>query len=876
VARLVLAEARADAELDREIDVEVELDAEHVERAASLARARDHLSQGQLAAAECLYRDVIARAPAHVDALLGLGHCALRGRRTREAIEWLTRARALASRDARVIGSLALALRHDGQLQRALECYEQAVALSPREPALLVNRARALRDAGKLEAAVQSFRQAVVCEPGAANIWSMLSNALREAGELDAALDAARRALDLDPRSFEAHLNEGAALHRLGRFASAAASYIVVAAGDAALRPAALANLSAGLGAPAFRQALLGTPALALALRLARADASPPALAASDAADLLELGRRERDADRPAIALLCFEAARRLSPAAGGQRELGELLWARGLDAPALDQLFAAIARDPTDPQNHRLLGAWLSERGKLERTDQRFARALERCPDDLEALLRLGRAAQRLARPSEATALYERLARARPELPDAHFHLGAALGKQGRHREAVVAYRRALALDPERLVAHSNILFALHFDPNVSRETLFDEHRAFGAALARQVEATLSPRPVPAAGEAERRLRVGYVSPDLCAHAVAHFIEPVLASHDPDAVEVYCYSDAARPDAVTERLARLVPHFVACAGWSHDALYERIREDGIDILVDLAGLTSKNRMAVFARQPSAVAVSWIGYFDTTGLRAIDYRIADEHSVPPGEERFFVEQVLRLPRTQNCYQPPPAPEPGPPPCLERGHVTFGYFNNPSKLGRHVIAAFGRVLRALPDSRLLLKYRSFDEPGMSARFLGWLAEEGVDSDRIRLEGHGSMERYLAALASVDIALDPFPYSGETTALHGLWMGVPVVTLEGPAVVQRLASRVLRVCDLGEWVARSVDEYVAITLALAGSPAELARRRAGLRERLSSSPLCDARGVTRELEAVFRQIWRRACGAPSPSGPSASES
>jgi protein O-GlcNAc transferase len=873
---LVLAEARTEVNID--VDVELDAAREPAYLAERVSRARACVLRGQHPAAERLYHEVLGRRPEHVEALEGLGLCALSARRPREAIDWLERARAVSPQSARVIGNLGLALRHDGQRARALQCYEQALALDPNDPGLLINRGRALRDAGQLAAAVASFRQAVACEPGSAGSWSMLSNALREAGELDAALEAARRALALDARSFEAHLNEGAALHRLGRFESAAGSYIV-AATAASTRPAALANLAAGLGNAAFRQALGRGPLLTLALRLqgaagvARAEAAPAPFAAQDAAPLLELGRLERDAQRTATAIVCFEAALRLSPAAGGQRELGLLLWDRGHEAAALDQLFAAIARDPSDPQNHRLLGAWLSTRGKLERSDPRFARALERCPEDIEALLRLGVAAQRIGRASEATALYERLVRTSPELPDAHFYLGSALGKQGRHREAVVAYRRALALDPSRLVAFSNALFALHFDPSVSREALFDEHRAFGRALQGQVGAASAPqaagkerapRPIPAAREAQRRLRIGYVSPDLCAHAVSHFIEPVLENHDPEAVEVYCYSDAARPDAVSERLARLVPSFTACRGWSHDALYERIVQDRIDILIDLAGHTGKNRLAVFAREPSPVQVSWIGYFDTTGLEAIDYRIADEHSVPPGEERFFVEQVVRLPRSQNCYKPPPAPEPGPPPCLERGFVTFGYFNNPSKLGRHVVAAFGRILRALPDSRLLLKYRAFDEPGMSARYLGWLAEEGIAQERIQIEGHGSMERYLGAVAGVDIALDPFPYSGETTALHGLWMGVPVVTLEGSSVVQRLASRVLRVCALNDWIAGSVDEYVSIALALATSPAELARQRAALRARLAASPICDARGVTRELEALYRRMWRRACG------------
>jgi predicted O-linked N-acetylglucosamine transferase (SPINDLY family) len=407
-----------------------------------------------------------------------------------------------------------------------------------------------------------------------------------------------------------------------------------------------------------------------------------------------------------------------------------------------------------------------------------------------------------------------------------------------------------------------------MHFDPEQTPDAIFERHRAFGEQLAAAVAGRRAPASERCRGrrDPERRLRVGYVSPDLCAHAVSHFIEPVLREHDPAAVEVHCYSDAPRPDAVTERLARLVPHFVPTAGWSHDTLHDRVRADGIDVLVDLAGHTAKNRLPVFAREPCPVQVSWLGYFDTTGLGAIGYRIADAASVPAQLERYFVERVVRLPRSANCYEPPPAPEPPPPPCLARGHVTFGYFNNPTKLGRHVAAAFARILRSLPGARLLLKYRSFDEPALRARVESWFAEDGIEPARLDFLGHGPMDRFLRAVADVDVALDPFPYSGETTALHALWMGVPVIALEGGALVTRLASRVLRVAGLHEWVATSSDEYVALAVRVAADRSGLERARRELRARLGASALLDARGVTRELEAAYREMWRAFCARP----------
>jgi predicted O-linked N-acetylglucosamine transferase (SPINDLY family) len=338
-----------------------------------------------------------------------------------------------------------------------------------------------------------------------------------------------------------------------------------------------------------------------------------------------------------------------------------------------------------------------------------------------------------------------------------------------------------------------------------------------------------------------------------------------VLREHDSRAFEIYCYSDVARPDAVTARLCQHAAVYRDCAQETDEALADRIRGDQIDILVDLAGHGLGNRLPVFARKPSPVQVTWLGYFDTTGLDRVDYRIADEHSVPPGAERLFVERVVRLPRSSTCFLPPPSPAPAPPPCLARGAVSFGCFCNPSKITRAVAAVFGRILRRLPNSRLLLKYHTFVDPGIQARFVRWFAEEGVGRERLQFEGHAPIAGYLAAFAQVDVALDPFPYSGETTALHSLWMGVPLVALEGRTVAERLASRVLRVGGLEDWVARSSDEYVQIALGLASDPQALALTRRSLRQRLQASPLLDHRGVTRDLEAAYRRMWRSWCAS-----------
>jgi protein O-GlcNAc transferase len=459
------------------------------------------------------------------------------------------------------------------------------------------------------------------------------------------------------------------------------------------------------------------------------------------------------------------------------------------------------------------------------------------------------------------AVAAAERAIALEPRRVESYLTLSAALTDQGQAEAAVRACRGAIELDSQCWPAYSNLLFALHFQPQLTRQQVFEEHRAFGARLT----ACVRPErlPAPARLEPGRRLRLGYVSPDFCAHAVAHFLEPVLAEHERSAFEVHCYSDTLRPDATTERLARLVDHFVPSGRLSHPQLSERIAKDQIDVLVDLAGHTARNRLPVFARSPSPVQVSWLGYFDTTGLPAIQYRIADEQLVPAGAERHFVERIVRLPRSANCFRPPPGPAPAPPPVLGRGQVTFGCFSNPAKIGRQVVAAFARILHAVPASRWIGKYRGLDDPDAQARLAGWFASEGIPSERIEFRGASAMPEFLATFSEIDIALDPFPYGGETTALHTLWMGVPLVSLEGQAPAQRLSSRVLRHAALEACIADTPDRYVQIATALAFNHARLVDLRRVLRARLQASPLLDARLVTRDLEAAYRQMWRDHC-------------
>jgi predicted O-linked N-acetylglucosamine transferase (SPINDLY family) len=589
---------------------------------------------------------------------------------------------------------------------------------------------------------------------------------------------------------------------------------------------------------------------------------------------------------RPWVALVCLEQALREAPSAAAERELATLLWDLGRVQPALEHLLRAIATDRGDVFAYRLLGEWLSAPNKISLARPGWRRLFDECPPDVPALRNIGVALRRRGFPLRASAMQRRAIDLEPTNLPALVNLGAALSSQGENAEAIAAYRRALAIDPGHRETWSNLLFTLHLDPDQTPSSIFEEHRRFGELLGRSIAPNGGGTAIPGGAAASasspaaparatplggRRLRVAYVSPDFRSHPVAHFIEPVLDAHDRTQLEIFCYSDVEHPDAVTARLAKSAEHFVACARWSDAALRQRITADGIDILVDLAGHTGQNRLAVFATRPCPVQASWIGYFDTSGLRAIDYRIADAPSLPASAERFFVERVVRLPRSANCFLPPDGPEPSEPPCLARGHITFGCFNNPAKVNRRTVAVFARVLAATPNSVLLFKYLAFNDPGMRARYRTWFTEAGINPERIRFEGPSSLEKFHESFSRIDVALDPFPYSGETTALHTLWMGVPLVALEGETLARRLASRVLRIARLDAWVAEDEAQYVGIAGELARETGRLRIIRQELRGRLRESALFDYPGVTRDLEAAYQSMWRAAlAGLPPPDG------
>jgi predicted O-linked N-acetylglucosamine transferase (SPINDLY family) len=571
-------------------------------------------------------------------------------------------------------------------------------------------------------------------------------------------------------------------------------------------------------------------------------------------AALLALGRLDEAADS-------FEQALRLRPGlAEAASNLGLTLLNQGKVQEAVLRLREALRLRPDLAEVHNNLGLALLALGVGDEAVSCFRQAVRLRPDLADAHNNLGLTLADRGHADEALACYERAVQLDPDHPGALTNLGHARKDQGCLSDAVACYRKALEVRPDDARLHSNLLLALNYQPGADPGEILREARGYTQRHAASLASTLRPHPVrPRAG---RRLRIGYVSADFREHPVAYFLEPILAAHDRARFEIIGYTAVAQPDLVTHRLRGYADQWRSLVGLPDEQAAELIRQDGIDILVDLSGHTGGNRLLVFARKPAPVQASYLGYLGTTGLPTMDYYLTDALADPPGQtEAHYQEQLVRLPGCGFCYQPGPAPDVRPePPASQSGRVTFGCLNSLAKVSDEVLALWARVLAAVRGSRLVLPTgagRHAEE-----RVCTTLARDGVAPERALLrERAASRFDYLERYHAIDLCLDPFPYNGVTTTCDALWMGVPVLTLAGRTCVSRQGVRFLRTVGLDELIADRPEEYVRLATDLAGDMPRLAALRRGLRERMRGSPLTDPTRFTRHLEAAYAGMWDR---------------
>jgi predicted O-linked N-acetylglucosamine transferase (SPINDLY family) len=546
---------------------------------------------------------------------------------------------------------------------------------------------------------------------------------------------------------------------------------------------------------------------------------------------------------------------------AEAQRNLGRLD-----DAEA--SLRRAVALRSDFSQAYENLGAVLMMRGRADEAAQCFREAIRLSPRAASAFANLAHADRVRGMLENAIVNSEKAAKLAPGVAELHNQLGSFLREGGRIGEAIEAFRRAIDLRPDFPAAQSNLLFALHFDPDCSPERLITEHRAWAA---RDTDPLTPADPRHANDRSvDRRLRVGYVSPDFRRHMVAMLLAPILEHHDRSGFEVFCYSGVATADAddMTARIRGLADGWREAAAMPDEQLARQIADDRIDILIDLTLHMRQNRLGAFARKPAPVQATFIAYPSTSGMRAMDCAITDVHIDPPTEtEAFHTERLARLPDTLWCYaRPEPDVEVNDLPAARNGYVTFASLNSFAKVNPPTLRLWARVLAEEPGSTLMVLVAG-GEPG-NPSLRGRLAGCGIPTQRLQLVPTAPREQYLRYFHQADISLDPLHYTGHTTSLDSIYMGVPLVTLPGRHPVSRAGVTYLRNLGLDELIASSADDYVRIAKDLAGDLHRLSSLRAELRDRMRHSPLMDAAAYTHHLEGLYRQMWINWCGRAQP--------
>lgn len=535
---------------------------------------------------------------------------------------------------------------------------------------------------------------------------------------------------------------------------------------------------------------------------------------------------------------------------------------------------------------------------GRLAEAEAAYRKVLAQAPRHPDALHFLGLLLHQVRRDGEGIALMRQSIALRPRAAAFHFNLANALREQKHHDEALLLLQQALALDPrlgdawielgsilrtqgrldEALQAlaraknagvegaYSNLLYTMWLHPAFTPAQIFNEHRRWAAACADPLRPSA---PVFAnTPEPDRRLRIGYVSQDFWRHVLGRFIQPILAQHNREGFEIFCYSDTRHDDDISAAIRAQADHWRPTLGLSADALASQVRADRIDILVDLAAHSGVNRLAVFARKPAPVQVTYLGYPATTGMAAMDYRITDRHLDPPGmTDSLHSESLIRLPEAYWAFPTPnAAPGVNPLPALARGFVTFAAYNALAKMNPPLMALWARILARVPGSRLRVLVPGGVEH--NAHVPAWFSASGIPTDRLDLCPSWAYQRYLAEYNECDLALDTLPYNGGATSLDSLYMGVPFVTVAGDSAVSRAGLMLLRNVGLDDLVATSHDEYVEKAITLAADLPRLAALRLALRDRLAASALCSTPGLTAHLEHAYRLAWRRWCAGEPP--------
>jgi predicted O-linked N-acetylglucosamine transferase (SPINDLY family) len=536
---------------------------------------------------------------------------------------------------------------------------------------------------------------------------------------------------------------------------------------------------------------------------------------------------------------------------------LGNTLKSLGDYEGAIESLQEAIRLKPDFSDAYCNLGIALADVNRIQEAEPCYQKALALNPRCLQAWHNYGNLFRDTDRFSDAITSFRNALALDAEKPESLNNLGHVLLMQGDVGTGLQYIRKAWDNKPDYWGAGSNFLLGLHYAGPIDPQMVFQAHRVWGQRVMEHLR-PLADVSSPSRGDG--KIRVGYISPDLRTHSVACFIEPILAHQDRSRFQITAYSDAAIEDETSKRLRGYVDEWRTISHRSDEEVFRQIREDGIDILVDLAGHTANNRLVLFAHRPAPIQVTYLGYPDTTGIPTMDYRITDDQADPCGmTEAMHTEALVRLKTGFLCYQPKPdAPEVGPPPCLERGYVTFASFNNLAKISDVVLDAWCQILKQVPESRMIVKAKPLSDARARQFLMVRFERRGIDPDRITPVGMLPYTEHMGLYGQADIALDTFPYHGTTTTCEALWMGVPVITAAGRTHVSRVGCSILHRIGLDELIGDSLDEFIEKARELAWDNRRLVLLRQGMRHRIRASTLVDGRSVTGSLEEAYMMM------------------
>ncbi len=711
-----------------------------------------------------------------------------------------------------------------GELPAAEELYRQILEADPEHIGCLYYLSRIAKESGDLPLAEQLINKVLLLNPGFAKAHNSLGIILKSQERLDGALASFERALSLEPGYAIAQVNLSQTCKKLG---------------EAFLKLGRLGEARAR-----FEQALAGNPDFAEAHN-------------SLGIALYEQGQVDE-------ALARFERAISLRPDfAEAHNNLGNILQKLRRMNEAAASFERALSLKPDLADAHGNLGNILQEQGRLDEALSCYQRALSLNPDYAEAHNNLAAALLETGQLEKAITSCRTALSLAPDFAKAHNNLGNIFLHMRKADESHAAYRRALEIMPQYIDAHSNLIFALDFDPQTSdgdrqaERRLWDEIHARPLARERRARAN-DPEP-------GKRLRIGYVSADFRRHSAASVFGPVLFEHDRSRFEVICYSNSLHEDDLTARFQGAVSGWRSIAGMPDEAAAQAIVDDGIDILVDLSGHSKGNRLLVFARKPAPIQVTAWGHATGTGLEAMDYLFSDPIFMPAGDRTKSREEVVDLPCALGFLCPPDAPPVEPLPAKGRGQVTFGCFNKMHKVSNEALDTWCEILARIADSEIILKDKSLDAEDQRQYVINEFQRRDVAPQRIRLLGRTPWRQHMAAYSLVDIGLDPFPHSGGTTTLEGLWMGVPFVTLKGRTLNSRGTASIQAAIGLTGWTAETPEGYLEIAQSKARDLGELARLRGSLRQRLATSPIGDASVYVGAVEKAYRSMWRHWCNS-----------